>query len=124
MIDITDPAMIDAAAKTVEQSRCGARPGGVVNNAGIVKPGPIKFEPLEEFRRQLEVDLIGPLSVIQAFSPDPSGPRADRERRVDRRPARGADRRVIWAELLDQAGANARPLARYLVTLNVGPSQL
>jgi NAD(P)-dependent dehydrogenase (short-subunit alcohol dehydrogenase family) len=69
MIDITDPAMIDAAAKTVEQAVAQRGLAGLVNNAGIVKPGPLEFQPLDDFRRQLEVNLIGPLSVIQAFLP-------------------------------------------------------
>ncbi|MGZ6616816.1 MAG: SDR family NAD(P)-dependent oxidoreductase [Solirubrobacteraceae bacterium] len=35
----------------------------------MVKPGPLEFQPLDDFRRQLEVNPIGPLSVIQAFLP-------------------------------------------------------
>ena len=69
MIDITDPVMTDAAAKTVEQAVAQRGLAGLVNNAGIVKPGPLEFQPLDDFRHQLEVNLIGPLSVIQAFLP-------------------------------------------------------
>ena len=69
MIDITDPAMIAAAAKTVEEAVAERGLAGLVNNAGIVKPGPLEFQPLDDFRRQLEVNLVGPLSVIQAFLP-------------------------------------------------------
>jgi NAD(P)-dependent dehydrogenase (short-subunit alcohol dehydrogenase family) len=69
MIDVTDPAMIDAAAKTVEEVVAQRGLTGLVNNAGIVKPGPLEFQPLDDFRRQLEVNLIGPVSVIQAFLP-------------------------------------------------------
>ena len=42
---------------------------GLVNNAGIVKPGPLEFQPLDDFREQLEVNLVGQLAVIQAFLP-------------------------------------------------------
>ena len=69
MTDITDPATIDAAAKTVEEVVAQRGLTGLVNNAGIVKPGPLEFQPLDDFRRQLEVNLVGPLSVIQAFLP-------------------------------------------------------
>ena len=69
MIDITDPAVIDAAAKMVEEAVGERGLAGLVNNAGIVKPGPLEFQPLDDFRRQLDVNLIGPLSVIQAFLP-------------------------------------------------------
>ncbi len=69
MLDITDGAMIAAAVKTVEQVVAERGLAGLVNNAGIVKPGPLEFQPLDDFRRQLEVNLIGPLAVIQAFLP-------------------------------------------------------
>ena len=69
MIDITDAAMIAAAAEIVEQVVAERGLAGLVNNAGIVKPGPLEFQPLDDFRRQLEVNLIGHLAVIQAFLP-------------------------------------------------------
>ena len=69
MIDITDAAMIAAAAKTVEDVVGERGLAGLVNNAGIVKPGPLELQPLDDFRHQLEVNLIGHLAVIQAFLP-------------------------------------------------------
>ena len=42
---------------------------GLVNNAGAVWPGPLEFQPIDEFRAQLEVNLVGHLAVIQAFLP-------------------------------------------------------
>ncbi|HEY5167899.1 MAG TPA: SDR family NAD(P)-dependent oxidoreductase, partial [Thermoleophilia bacterium] len=42
---------------------------GLVNNAGIVKPAPIEFQPLDDFREQLEVNLVGHVAVTQAFLP-------------------------------------------------------
>ena len=42
---------------------------GLVNNAGIVKPGPLELQPMADFRRQLEVNLIGQVAVTQAFLP-------------------------------------------------------
>jgi NAD(P)-dependent dehydrogenase (short-subunit alcohol dehydrogenase family) len=69
MIDITDAAVIAAAAKAVEEVVGERGLAGLVNNAGIVKPGPLEFQPLDDFRRQLEVNLIGHLAVIQAFLP-------------------------------------------------------
>ena len=50
-------------------SRRRARPGRTRQQSGIVKSGPLEFQPLDDFRRQLEVNLIGPLSVVQAFLP-------------------------------------------------------
>jgi NAD(P)-dependent dehydrogenase (short-subunit alcohol dehydrogenase family) len=42
---------------------------GLVNNAGIVLGGPTEFIALGEVRRQMEVNLVGPLAVTQAFMP-------------------------------------------------------
>ena len=42
---------------------------GLVNNAGIVVAGPQEFIPIEAFRRQLEVNVTGPMAVTQAFLP-------------------------------------------------------
>ena len=40
-----------------------------MNNAGIAVPGPLLHLPPADYRHQLEVNLIGPLLVTQAFAP-------------------------------------------------------
>ncbi|WP_028067943.1 SDR family oxidoreductase [Solirubrobacter soli] len=42
---------------------------GLVNNAGIAITGPLEFLPIDELRRQLEVNVIAQLAVIQACMP-------------------------------------------------------
>jgi NAD(P)-dependent dehydrogenase (short-subunit alcohol dehydrogenase family) len=42
---------------------------GLVNNAGIAVAGPLEFLPAEELRRQLEVNVVGQLRVLQAVLP-------------------------------------------------------
>ena len=42
---------------------------GLVNNAGIVRPGPLEFQPPADIRTQLEVNLFGQIAVTQAFLP-------------------------------------------------------
>ncbi len=42
---------------------------GLVNNAGIAITGPLEFLPLDELRRQLEVNVIAQLAVTQACMP-------------------------------------------------------
>ena len=69
LIDITSAAMIDAAAKKVASAVGDRGLAGIVNNAGIVRPGPLEFQPMEDFRAQLEVNLFGHLAVTQAFLP-------------------------------------------------------
>ena len=47
----------------------GGRIAGLVNNAGIAVPGPLEYLPMDEFRRQIEVNLTGQVAVTQAFLP-------------------------------------------------------
>src|SRR5205814_628540 len=42
---------------------------GLVNNAGIAVASPLEFVPMDEFRKQIEVNLIGQVAVTQAFIP-------------------------------------------------------
>lgn len=69
LFDITDAAAITRAVETVTAAVGDRGLAGLVNNAGIVKPGPLEFQPLADFREQLEVNLIGQLAVTQAFLP-------------------------------------------------------
>src|SRR4051794_11122811 len=41
----------------------------VVNNAGVVVSGPVEALPLDELRRQFEVNLVGQVAVTQAVLP-------------------------------------------------------
>ena len=69
VIDITDAASIEAATSEVTEAVGERGLAGLVNNAGAVWPGPLEFQPMNEFRAQLEVNLVGHLAVIQAFLP-------------------------------------------------------
>jgi NAD(P)-dependent dehydrogenase (short-subunit alcohol dehydrogenase family) len=67
-IDVTDQRSIDAAAESV-RAATGGSIAGLVNNAGIAVPGPLEYLPMDEFRRQIEVNLTGQVAVTQAFLP-------------------------------------------------------
>lgn len=69
LFDVTDPSAVAFAAAEVERRLAGASLSGLVNNAGAAFPGPLLYQPVEEFRRQIEINLIGQLSVTQAFAP-------------------------------------------------------
>jgi NAD(P)-dependent dehydrogenase (short-subunit alcohol dehydrogenase family) len=69
MLDVTKQAMISAAASAVSDAVGKRGLAGLVNNAGMGKPAPIEFQPLADFRRQLEVNLFGPVAMVQAFLP-------------------------------------------------------
>jgi NAD(P)-dependent dehydrogenase (short-subunit alcohol dehydrogenase family) len=79
--DVTDEAAVLATAREVRAVLAGETLAGLVNNAGVAVAGPVLEVPADEFRRQMEVNVIGPIIAIQAFGPllgsDPSlkGPR-------------------------------------------------
>ncbi|MEV6272894.1 SDR family NAD(P)-dependent oxidoreductase [Kribbella sp. NPDC051936] len=66
-LDVTNPESVAAAAKRVaaEVDRLWA----VINNAGVIVQGPLELIPVDEWRRQLEVNTLGPASVIREFLP-------------------------------------------------------
>jgi NAD(P)-dependent dehydrogenase (short-subunit alcohol dehydrogenase family) len=66
LLDVTDPAAVAAAA---ERAAAAASFAGLVNNAGVTVQGPLEFVPLDEFRRQMEINLVGPLALTQALLP-------------------------------------------------------
>ena len=74
--DVTDEAAVLAAAREVRSSLNGETLAGLVNNAGVAVAGPVLELPADEFRRQLDVNVIGPIIATQAFGPllgsDPS----------------------------------------------------
>jgi NAD(P)-dependent dehydrogenase (short-subunit alcohol dehydrogenase family) len=61
LLDVTDGAAI--AGLRLD------RLDGLVNNAGIAVAAPLEDLPLDELRRQLEVNLVGQLAVTQALLP-------------------------------------------------------
>lgn len=69
MVDVTDTDEVEAAKRQVEERVGTAGLAGLVNNAGIAVAGPLEFIPLDDFRRQLEVNLLGHIGVTQTFLP-------------------------------------------------------
>src|SRR5580692_9574309 len=69
MMDITDAEAVHQAAQKVGSMIGGRNLVGLVNNAGIVVSGPLLYLKPSEYRRQLEVNMVSPLVVIQAFAP-------------------------------------------------------
>jgi NAD(P)-dependent dehydrogenase (short-subunit alcohol dehydrogenase family) len=69
LFDVTDEAAIRAAASEVRAALGGETLAGLVNNAGIVVAGPLFDLGGDDFRRQMEVNVIGPVLVTQAFGP-------------------------------------------------------
>jgi NAD(P)-dependent dehydrogenase (short-subunit alcohol dehydrogenase family) len=67
--DVTDEAAVQAAAQQVREQLSGETLFGLVNNAGIAVPGPLIHLGTDDFRHQLEVNLVSILIVTKAFVP-------------------------------------------------------
>src|SRR6201982_920956 len=98
LFDVPDEAAVLAAAREVRGALNGETLAGLVNNAGIAVPGPVLELSVDEFRRQMDVNVIGPIISTQAFGPllgvDPS--------------LKGPKGRVVMISSV--AGKNGKPL--------------
>jgi NAD(P)-dependent dehydrogenase (short-subunit alcohol dehydrogenase family) len=63
VFDVTDSAAIARAAEQVGEL------DALVDNAGIAIAAPLEFLPPDELTRQLDVNVVGQLRVLQAFLP-------------------------------------------------------
>lgn len=68
-LDVRDPESIASAVATIRDGAGEAGLYGLVNNAGIVRPGPLEAIDLDDLRLQLEVNVTGQLAVTQACLP-------------------------------------------------------
>lgn len=69
IFDVTDESAVQAAARQVRDQLNGETLFGLVNNAGIAVPGPLIHLATDEFRHQLDVNLVSVLIVTKAFVP-------------------------------------------------------
>ena len=68
-LDVTDPAAIASAAAAVATALDHDGLTGLINNAGIALAGPLEFLPIDEIRKEFEINVFGLLAVTQAFLP-------------------------------------------------------
>jgi hypothetical protein len=98
LFDVTDEAAVLAAARQVREALGDETLAGLVNNAGVAVAGPVFELSADEFRRQMDVNVIGPVIATQAFGPllgaDPQ--------------LRGAKGRIVMISSV--AGKNGNPL--------------
>jgi NAD(P)-dependent dehydrogenase (short-subunit alcohol dehydrogenase family) len=69
ILDVTDAGQIEAAAEEIASRTGNDGLDGLVNNAGISLPSPLETIPIDDFRRQVEVNLTGQVAVTQAMLP-------------------------------------------------------
>src|SRR5438270_11360432 len=68
LIDLAEPESVLRAAKDVLELTDGEL-AGLVNHAGINVNGPFEVLPIEEWRRQFEVNLFGQLTLTRELLP-------------------------------------------------------
>jgi NAD(P)-dependent dehydrogenase (short-subunit alcohol dehydrogenase family) len=69
ILDVTKKETISEAFQKIRDAVGAAGLAGLVNNAGIAVTGPMELVPVEELRRQFEVNVFGQVAVTQAFLP-------------------------------------------------------
>ncbi|WP_441276778.1 SDR family NAD(P)-dependent oxidoreductase [Tardiphaga sp. 172_B4_N1_3] len=69
LFDVTDEAAVLAAAVQVRAALNSETLAGLVNNAGVAVPGALLDLSADEFRQQIEINVMGPVIVTKAFAP-------------------------------------------------------
>ena len=67
--DITKEQAVKAWAAGVSDALGSSGLDLLINNAGILTPGPLEVLPLDAIRREFDVNVFGALSVMNAFLP-------------------------------------------------------
>jgi hypothetical protein len=68
-MDVTDYNSILQAKSEISNHLGNNKLFSIINNAGIAIGGPIELIPIEELRKQFEVNYFGVVNVIQVFFP-------------------------------------------------------
>jgi NAD(P)-dependent dehydrogenase (short-subunit alcohol dehydrogenase family)/ribosomal protein S18 acetylase RimI-like enzyme len=69
VLDVTDPASVEAARELVGRRTGGRGLDVLVNNAGYALPGPLEALPEADLRRLFDTNVFGLLAVTRAFVP-------------------------------------------------------
>lgn len=95
--DICQVSEIRQARAKLEATLAGRKLHALINSAGSAEIGPLLHVPLDDFRRQLEVLVVGQLAVIQELFPSLATTKVA-----------GAGGRII--NITSISGVNANPL--------------
>ena len=69
IIDVTNEQSVKHAAEEVENIIGESVLVAIINNAGIATGGPLLYVPIESWRYQLDVNVLGVVRVTQSFFP-------------------------------------------------------
>jgi NAD(P)-dependent dehydrogenase (short-subunit alcohol dehydrogenase family) len=68
-LDVTSAESVSAAAGRIADRQGGRGLHALVNNAGVIVQGPLELVPEPELRHQFEVNVYGPVRLMQALLP-------------------------------------------------------
>jgi NAD(P)-dependent dehydrogenase (short-subunit alcohol dehydrogenase family) len=68
-MEVTDTASMNAAGEQVRAALGGKTLQGLVCNAGVAVTGPILHLDVEDFQRQMDINVTGVVRTVQAFGP-------------------------------------------------------
>ncbi len=66
ILDVTKPQHIETAITQITDAVGEGGLHGLINNAGVAVAGPFEFLPIDELRRQMEINFIAQVAVTQA----------------------------------------------------------
>ncbi len=69
VFDVEDNDAILTAGETVRSHLAGRTLNGLVNNAGASFSDPLLVQSVADFRKQIEINLVGVFAVTRAFAP-------------------------------------------------------
>jgi NAD(P)-dependent dehydrogenase (short-subunit alcohol dehydrogenase family) len=67
-LDVTQPEHVAAVVERLRET-CPEGLYALINNAGVAAPSPVELVDLDELRLLMEVNVVGPLRLIQACLP-------------------------------------------------------
>jgi NAD(P)-dependent dehydrogenase (short-subunit alcohol dehydrogenase family) len=69
VLDIADDASVRAAVLEIAMHLDSMELNGLVNSAGMIVEGPIDLIPMEQFRKQFDVNVLGLVSITKELLP-------------------------------------------------------
>ncbi len=69
LFDVTDEAGINRGAQEVRAALKGETLGALINNAGVAVGGPVAYLNLDDLKRQIDINVYGPIRAVKAFAP-------------------------------------------------------
>lgn len=69
LFDVTDDAAIRREAAKVDLALAGRTLDALINNAGVAVAGPVAYLDIDDLKRQMDINVYGPIRVTQAFLP-------------------------------------------------------